>query len=375
MPVDVSSVVDLTLYDRTASDLVDIATRNYQALLPEADISEGTIEAALTEALALPVAEMMYAINRVPGATAEASLALAFQVTRSEGVAPTTTVQFTAGAAGASIPAGSLVQVDTGDDRVVFATDTEVTILAGTATGSSPATATVLTDDINGVPAGTGVTVISAVTGVTSALLTTPVVGGAGPEDTPAYLGRVLARTNRLTDTLTVGRHFEDYALESPNVTRARAVEGYNPAGGAIGSAPGHVTVAVLGPAGALLSAAAKTTLEQAMDAESQANLIVHVTDPVITQVPVTATVKAAPGFAPTDVQAAAVTALQAFLSPLTWQWGALVRRNELIALLENVPGVDYVQAGHPTAPAGDVTLAGAAPLASAGALTITVTT
>jgi hypothetical protein len=87
----------------------------------------------------------------------------------------------------------------------------------------------------------------------------------------------------------------------------------------------------------------------------------------------VTATVRALAGYTAGDVTANVTSALDACLSPDTWPWSATVRRTDLIALIENAEGVDYLLAGHPTVPAGDVTLTGAAPLADLGTVALTV--
>ena len=71
-------------------------------------------------------------------------------------------------------------------------------------------------------------------------------------------------------------------------------------------------------------------------------------------------------------VRQGVIDALQNYLSPDNWPWDAVVRRNELIALIENVDGVDYLHAGHPTVPAGDIELTGMAPLVTYGTLNIT---
>ena len=371
---DVSGSVDLVIYDKTAAELVDAAVLAAQTVLPEASFPDGSIEMTLLESLSLIVAELVYGINRIPGAVLESLLTILYGIARSSGVAPTATVTFTAGASGASIPANTLVQLGMGDALVIFATNTELTLVAGTGSGTVAVTGTTLTDTVNGRAVGTPLTVVSATTGVTGASLATAVAGGAGPEDANAYLDRASNRLARLTDTLVVPAHFTAYALEQPGVYRAVVIDAYLPPSGTPGTNAGHVTVAVLSSSGAVLSAGAKTALETAMDAKALASLAVHVIDPTITAVPVTATVKALTGYTTAAVQASCVAALQGFLSPLTWTWGSTLRRNDLIALLENVPGVDYVTAGHPTAPAADVALAGVAPLASAGVLTITAT-
>lgn len=368
---DVSAVVDLTLYDSTASELADRAATDLETKVPEAQLPLGSYEMLLTESLALLIAEIAYALNRAPGAVLEALLTRLYGIPRSPGVLPTAAVQFTAEAGGASIPLGTLVQVPVGEDLVQFATDAEVTILAAGPPAAVTVTGTDYTDLANGVPAGTPVDIITDTTGVSAAALSAPVAGGAGPEDADTFLDRASVRLQRLTETLVMPAHFEFYALEQPGVFKAKAVANYNSDTAAVSA--GHISVAVLSPAGTVLSGPAKTALQVSMDAISHAALGVHVFDPTITAVDVIAQVHAVAGADTVAVQAACVAALDAYLSPLTWEWGATVRRNELVALLDAVPGVDYVDAGHPTTPAGDVALAGQAPLADAGVLTITV--
>lgn len=145
-----------------------------------------------------------------------------------------------------------------------------------------------------------------------------------------------------------------------------------NNTGGPVGAFPGHVTVAVYGN-GAFLPTADKDALETSMDASTASNLAVHVIDPTITTVDVTATVRADLGFDPAWVRTEAENALRQFLNPATWLWSGTVRINELISVLDQSLGVNYVEAI--TVPAADVALAGVAPLVQAGTLNITVTT
>lgn len=368
---DVSGAVDLTLFDVTPSELVDRGLVAAETQLPEATFPDGSIETVLLEPLSIMVAEISYGLNRLPGAVLEALLNRLYAIPRSAGLAPTATVEFTADASGASIPVGTLVQVVLDEEPIQFATDLELTIPAGTPTATVTVTGTEFTDAANGIIAGTPVEVTTATTGVTSAVLSTAIGGGAGAEDGETYLDRASLVLQRLNSTLVKAEHFEAYALEDPTVFRAKAVDNYDSSLPAV--AAGHVSVAVLGPSGAVLSGPAKTALAAEMDQIAQVNLGVHVMDPTITAVNVTAQVHALPGADPTAVDTAVTAALDAYLSPLTWAWGATVRRNELIALMENVEGVDYVDPGHPTTPAADVALSGVAPLADAGTLNVTV--
>lgn len=368
---DVSGTVDLTVYDITPADLVDRALAYAETQLPEAQFPTGSVEVVMLEALAIPVGELVYAINRLPGAVLEVLLARLYNIARSPGVLPTGAVEFSADPSGASIPMNTLVGVVVGDDTVQFVTDAELTIPAATPSATVTVTGLEYTALANGTAAGTPVVVLSATSGVTTAVVSTILGGGQDPEESEDYLDRASLVLQRLSSTLVTPDHFTAFALAWPGVYRAFTVDNYNSDTPAV--AAGHVSVAVLDSSGANLSPGAKAALLAGMDTAALASLGVHVFNPTITAVNVTAEVHSLPGYDTTAVQAACVAALDAFLSPLTWGWGAKVRRNDLITLLENVEGVDYVKAGDPSVPSGDVTLSGQAPLADLGTATISV--
>lgn len=96
-----------------------------------------------------------------------------------------------------------------------------------------------------------------------------------------------------------------------------------------------------------------------------------RVADPTITSVAVNATVRALPGYDAGDVRAGVIAALNDYLSPSTWEWRATVYRNELIALMDRVVGVDRVVAL--TVPSTDIALSGPAPLADLSTASVTV--
>ena len=175
-----------------------------------------------------------------------------------------------------------------------------------------------------------------------------------------------------MTDTLVIPEHFTQLALEQAYVTRANAIDNYDPtSGNPVGDDAGHITVVVYGN-GANVSAPNKTTLLTLLENNSAANLGVHLVDPTITTVNVTATVKKIDSYDSTVVLNSVVDAIEAYLSPTTWPWSGTVRRNELITLISNVVGVDYTVSL--SAPASDVVLGADTVLANAGTVTITVT-
>jgi uncharacterized phage protein gp47/JayE len=368
---DLRNYTELVLYDRAPADLVDRAILDATTKLPGWVPREGNTEVVLIESMALEVAEMVYAINRLPGAVTEVLLRL-LGITRSTGTPATTDVLFTlSDDAGHTIPAGTLVRLTVAGVDVVFATDEELVVPALATTGAVAATATEVGTVANGTAAGTALEVISSVIFLEAAELASVVSGGADPEDTSAWLDRAVERLARLTDALVLPEHFTSAALEDVRVGRATTIDLLDPAAGPAGSDPGHVTVVVADSAGAALSAPIMAEIEDALEEAALANLDVHVEPPTVTAVDVTATVVRLSGHDPVTVAEDVETALAAYLDPGAWEWGAVVRRNELIALMDAVTGVDYVDTI--TTPAADVPLAGVGPLAELGAVAITV--
>jgi uncharacterized phage protein gp47/JayE len=355
--------------DRTPRELVERALLDAAIKTPDWTPRDGNAELVMMESLALIVAEQDYAANRVPQRTADEVFSR-LGIARGIGTFPTATITFTVTApTGATLPAGTLVRLDLPDgDALTFTTDAAVSVAAGATTVNAAATGSERTAKANGTASGTVLTVISGEPVIDSAKLGSAVNAGSDPEDDQSWRSRAVARFSRLTSTLVAPKHFETEARATEGVARARAIDNYD----GTATAAGHMTVAVIGSGGALLSTTAKTDLQTALDDQAQANLIVHVVDPTITAVNVDATVKALPGYAAADVQANVQQLLDDYLSPDSWDWGSTVRRNELIAQIDRVDGVDYVATL--TAPTGDVALAGAAPLADLGTLTVTVT-
>lgn len=367
---------DLTVYDVLPADLVDRAVQDAAAKWPEWAPREGNTELALIETLSLVVAELAYSINRVPAGVAEILVRL-FGVTRSLGVAPTTTVTFAlADSLGHTVPSGTTVRLDLGpaDGTVDLVTDVDATALPGENSVTVAATALTKTAQANSTPAGTDLELVSAIPYVDSVELATPVAGGVDAETEDEWLDRAVAQFSRLSSALVLPEHFETRALEEVTVDRARHISNYDPdaVSGLPGDHLGHITIAVLGPGGALVASADRDALEATLEELAQVNLDVHVVDPTITPVDVTVTVRRFADYDDATVTANVEAALAAYLDPETWDWDDTVAVNELIPVIDAAAGVDLVV--DLSAPAADITLPGAAPLATVGAVTITVT-
>lgn len=372
---DVTAYVDLTLEELTAQDLFDLAMANLQARVPGYAPRETGIEVILLESMALAVEQSIFAINRLPGAIFEALLR-GFGVERFIGQPPEVDLTFlVATSNGYTVPDGTRAVLTTDAGSIAFRLDGELTIPVGSNSATGHCVADEYTSDYNGVPAGNDLALLDAVPFVDYVRTASIVAGGADAESDTEYLARGTARFARLSETLVLPDHFVQAALENPLVHRAYALDNYNPdqPGAIPGTFAGHITVAVYGENGPL-APADRTALLQSFQASTAANLAVHVIDPTLNVINIAARVRSTGG---TDagtvatVQANCDDALRDYISVNTWPWEATVRKNEIISLLSNVQGVDYVDVV--TSPAADVTLNGYAPLATVGTVTIDV--
>jgi uncharacterized phage protein gp47/JayE len=370
---DFTEYIQLSLYDLDPQDVFENARDAYQVEVPEWVPREGSTEVLLMEALGQEVAEGIFAINRLPDGIMEALLKL-FGIERDAGSPPVASLTFAvAGTLGYTIPVGASARLALagGLEPIIFTTDTELVIPPGDATGVVSATGDRFSADANNIAANTDLEFLESIISVESVELTSIITGGTDPEDDAAYFARGVARFSRLSETLVLPGHFQAYALENTAVERAFAIDNWDSVGGAPGDDPGHITVAVYGN-GTTLSSPAKSALQAEMEALALSNLVVHVIDPTITAVNVTATVKALAGYDTVEVDTAVTQAVTDYLDPQTWGWGGTVRRFELASIMDQVEGVDYVVSI--TTPASDLALTGYAPLADAGTIAITVT-
>ena len=390
--LDIAGYVDLVLSDADTQTLVTRALATARAgRLSDWIPREGQTETILLELLAQIVAELGYCLNQVPGYVVEVLLRL-FGLTRDPGQSARTQVTFTTAlsSTAVTIGAGALVVLVPGDGGlpVTFATTDTVTVAAGDRAVTVAAAATGVGAGVNGTPAGTPLTVLSAISYVDAAVLAAEVTGGTDPEDSAAFLTRGTPRLSRLVETLVAPAHFTAAALETPGVVRALTVDRFNAdagtAAGAPGTVLGHVSVAVAGAHGSHLAAGDLEDLRAGLQAAAFVLLTVHVVNADIITVDVAATVVAQAGFSAADVRQAATVALGAYLDPDSAAWGGIIYVNEVISLLDGVIGVDRVVSidalrptgapGTPGAPVTDLHLTGVAPLPRVGTVTLTVT-
>tara|TARA_B100000287_G_scaffold15952_1_gene16123 strand:- start:19904 stop:21802 length:1899 start_codon:yes stop_codon:yes gene_type:complete len=92
---DAKKYTDLTVYDSNATTSLNSILAAARALIPDWAPQTGQIEVALAEAIANRSAEVIFAINRLPGATVETLLEL-FNLTKNAGTQATATINVAA---------------------------------------------------------------------------------------------------------------------------------------------------------------------------------------------------------------------------------------------------------------------------------------
>jgi hypothetical protein len=210
----------------------------------------------------------------------------------------------------------------------------------------------------DGVGAQVGATVSGAtVADATGAWTELPAASGAAPPGAVSASLRI--------KVAATGAAAEVHYVDDPILGGTVAVDG----GAVPGDHGGHVTIAVYGD-GTFVSGADKAILEASLEAQVAANIDVHLIDPTITPVDVAVTVRVIPGYDHDETEAAVLAALAEFLNSESWDWDTLVRRNELISVISNAEGVDFVSSL--ATPAADVTLPGYAALATSGTFSVT---
>ncbi|CAB4193206.1 Baseplate protein J-like [uncultured Caudovirales phage] len=344
--IDTTGYVDLTLFDTSAQDVYNNALSYATWVMPDWEPAETNTENVIMQAIALMISEGQYTMNRIPNAVVEVIMQL-YGITRVTGDYPTVTVTFTTvDATGYTIPAGTEILYDLGDggDPIVFSLNSNVVIAAGLTTGTGVMTGSLAESRFNNIPAGTFFTVVTPLSFLLSVKSTTLITGGADSESDAAYFDRGMLRLARLTETLIRPSNFEAYTVEfDTTIYRAKCIDRYNPTGGTPGTNNGYVTVAVYGN-GVPVSATVKASLLTALRAAAMSSLTITVIDPeTINLVGIHATVVPLASYGNEATLAAVNTALRAYLSTATWPWATTLRWSNIVGVIENAAGVDYI--------------------------------
>jgi hypothetical protein len=259
--------------------------------------------------------------------------------------------------AGYTIPAGTQVGFQvSGNEIVVFTTVDEVIVPEGatvTDVGAVLCQAVVAGTAANALPADKFV-LIDALSYVDSVSAVSASGGGADAETDAQYISRLIAEVALFTPTPILGSDFGVMARNVAGVYRAVGIDNYNPDDDTDDNER-MVAVAVIGSDGLVVSTPVKDAVQEYLESIREVNFICNVFDPEYTTIDVDFDYTIYPGYSASAVLDAATAALASYLSPATWgvefgddtgtTWenNTTVRYNEIVALLNNVEGLQYV--------------------------------
>ena len=372
--LDISDLVSL-LDDRDPQALFDEWLAAMQTIDPSYQPYTGSVEVSAAEAMCLTIADLIYAVNRLPGLVTEAVLTMT-DMPRHPGAVCTGAVQLTFdGVRTITVPSGTRLMIE----GLEWQTTDTVTVTASTAT--VPVASLEPTGLGNAIPPGVGVDMLDPIPAVVAAVTTGTFGGGVSPESDASYKARsglIFARSHA---ALVLPSAFASYAAGIIDVGRATAIDCWDAPGSAApggggdwetsgepGEDAGHITVVVWGY-GQPVDETRLAQIATEIDDRSCSNLVVHTLQADIIDVDVEIVVRLAPGAPEAATLTAVETAIRAAVSPMLWTWGESVTPEELAAIAARVSGVDY--ALDVIAPAAAVTLMGHQ-LPQAGTITVT---
>jgi hypothetical protein len=356
------------------SALADVAVEKLRATWPEWEPEEADQEVIVIEAVAPMASESASAAAVVPAAIFRTYGENLADLPPTEAVAAQALLTFTVVEEGTTLRAvGASVLIEAGTEVVIdtfaFATEEDVTVPAGeTVTEGVIALATEEGAAANDLP-GDSVEPLTSLTSLVSVTLDEPTSLGQDAELQAAYENRLSQELELSAKTLVVPRDFEKWALiRFPNDI-GRVVARH------VGDR--HVEVTLTDSLGEIVPTLVKDALEEDYQFYRLANTTFDMLDATYTTVSVTYAVKLYPGVLTDDALARIDEMLTAALSPAEfgirrdasederqslWVNDPVIRKNKLIDLIGDVPGVNYVDSLTIAASAASLTtsLAGA---------------
>lgn len=216
--------------------------------------------------------------------------------------------------------------------------------------------------------------------------------GGEEAEDVTTYLNRLAETMETLAPRPIIPRDVEILARNVPGVFRAVALDLFDPEADdpddpETWTSERTVSVATCDASGEPCSAPVKEALLADLESKREANFRFFAIDPTFTTIAIKFQIVARDGFDQVTEEGNAAAALAGFLDPIAfgmadpedprgWNHETIVRHQDLVTVLNNLPGVDHYtelkigKEGGALA-AGDVALEGAAPLTKAGKIEV----
>jgi hypothetical protein len=352
-------------------DYADAAITYIQSVMPEWVPRGGNTEVVLIEALAVMLGPEILSLQLLGPRVVEQLVGL-MGTARSEGTEARGRAEFTVtnSAPVQVIPAGTRLRLDLDaslESVDLFTVEDLTIITTETLTGQVNVVAEQIGSLPNGSPGGAPLSVVDNLPFIESAKLATAVLGGADLEPDDRFNARAAAVLARQNSTLVHPPQFQYAALSQVGIGRALTLDNFNPADPET-TAYGHVTVAVAGLDGLAVDAAVMEDIRVDLAEQALASLNIHVIAPTYTPVDIAVTVKALPGWTEAQVTASVTAALEAWISPLTWEFDDAATQFEIVSVVGNAAGVKEVTSAPAT-----INLTGVAPLPTLGDITVTV--
>ena len=358
---DWSTYIDLTPNDASVTSILEDSLTQARALLPSWTPRAGEIETTLLEATAYQTANLANAANRVPGAVVETLLKL-HDVARSDGTKATATVAITfSDSLGHTVPAGTPVaHFGIGGSVYVYLVDVDSTVAVGSSSLAGVAvTAQAVGIGYNTPSNGSAVQVLATIPFIQSVTLDSKPAGGFDSETDTEFFARATTLLKSYSSALTTADQLSSYVLANYTGTVYRA-KAYNTSrfsdrdvitGGL--THDGYVLLSVAGQningytrsvEDATVSSANIATISTAVAAKTPAGVVVEIHNAELFGVGVTCEAYKISTAASGTVSTAIQTALDTYLDADAWNWGRVVRKNEIVSLIDGVTGVDYVR-------------------------------
>jgi len=362
---DWSTYIDLTPFDTTVSSILEESLTQAKALLPQWTPRVGQIETTMMEATAYQTANLANAANRLPGSTVETLLKL-YGIDRSDGVKATATVDIVfTDTLGHTIPAETpFAYIPSGSTTYVYMLDADATVASGSSSLSAVAvTAQAVGLGHNTPSNGSALQILATIPYVSTVTLASKPLGGLDAETDSVYFTRAINTLSGYSSTLATETQLRSYVLATYGATVFRT-KAYNmrryadrnvvtSGNAAAGTHSGYVLLSVAGEntngysraiGDATVSASDISTIGTDIAGRIQSGLIVEIHNAELVGVGVTCEVFKTTAAASGTVNGAVQTALETYLDSDAWDWDRVIRVNEIISLLDNVTGVDYVK-------------------------------
>lgn len=355
---DVSSYVDLTIYDEDPVVILNDILSSARGLLPGWQPEAGQIEVVLSEAFANRTAQLAATINRLPSATTEVLLQL-FGLGRSDGTKAVATIDLAMHADDTLYAGTRFMYYDRNEARsYIFTLDADVTTTSKSASGVAVTAEAVGAAYNSSTLVGESLVLLTANDNFKSATFATNPTNGADAETDSDYFTRGTTLLASYTTASTTASQIKYYV--SANKTYANRVEVFNRRryrdrdttatdysthdGYALVAVGGNVSTAASATAQLPVSTSNLSDLYDSLTARVASGVTIDVMSAELASVSVTATVVKTSGAVASTVKTAIENAIKAYFDPNQWDWSSnTVRQNELISLIDGISGVDYV--------------------------------